>query len=181
MSLNGLSDQNQDGGREAVAVGEPEKKMKHMETAEPEWIIGRLYANWCGHCISMKEAWNDLKKDMEKEEKIKMIDIEDVEIETKLAELNKKYFPNKTSVTSGGFPTIFIFQTTNPEKTLKYYTGDRTKEKMKTWIEEHTQTKGGKTSGKRRVNRKTKKIQNKTGKKTKGKKANGKKTKGTKI
>jgi thiol-disulfide isomerase/thioredoxin len=179
MSLNGFSDQNQDGGREAVVaeVGGTE------ENTASEWVVGRLYAEWCGHCVSMKEAWSDLKKDMEKEGKIKFIDIEDKEIKesNKLAELNEKYFPNKTGVKEGGFPTIFIFQTKNPENTLEYYTGDRTKEKMKTWIETHTQTKGGKTNGKRGGNRKTQKIQKKTGRKARGRKAMGRKTKGKKI
>lgn len=179
MSLNGFSDQNQDGGREAniVKVGETENKMKPMETAASEWIVGRLYADWCGHCISMKEAWVALKKDMEKEGKIKFIEIQDVEIETKLAELNEKYFPNKTGVKSGGFPTIFLFQTTNPENPPLYYTGERTKEEMKKWIETNTQTKGGKRGG----DQKTKKIQKKTGRKTRGRKTKERKAKGKKI
>ena len=182
MSLNGFSDQNQDGGREAVDVIESENKIKPMEAAASEWIVGRLYADWCGHCISMKEAWVALKKDMEKEGKIKFIDIQDVEIETKLAELNEKYFLNKTGVKSGGFPTIFLFQTTNPENPPLYYTGERTKEEMKKWIETNTQTKGGKKGG----NQKTKKIQKKKTKNTRRRKPKGikikeRKAKGKKI
>ena len=189
MSLNGFFNQkNQDGGKEeevgVAEVGETENKMKTLEPIASEWIVGRLYADWCGHCISMKEAWVALKKDMEKEGKIKFIEIQDVEIETKLAELNRTYFPNKTGVKSGGFPTIFLFQTTNPEKTLNYFTKDRTLELMKKWVEEHTQKKGGKIGGKKGENRKTKKKQKKSKsgrKKTKGKKSKGRKTKGKKI
>ena len=122
---------------------------------EPQWIVGRIYAEWCGHCINMKSAWNKLRDNNEekggKEEKVKFIEIEDVNLELELPELNKKYFHGKEGVKSSGFPTIFIFHAEEPHKTLKYYSGERDVKSMSHWIEENIRSTNSTNSNNKTV------------------------------
>jgi hypothetical protein len=106
----------------------------------------------------LKGEWEKLKSVMKKEKggAVKFIEIEDIEMENKLHEMNQTYFQKgNEKVSSTGFPTIFMFQVTNPSKTLKYFNqsdGERTMSGLKTWIKKNmgdsvssmkSETKGG--------------------------------------
>jgi len=117
-------------------------------------LIGKVYANWCGHCQSLKPEWEKMKKDLtSKMKKMKKYSIEFVEIEEqeqdKLAEF-KERFPN---LSVNGYPTIFKSYGNG----LEYYQGERRADKMGNWliIQKHTRTMGGNKS-KRGRNKKTK-------------------------
>ena len=111
-------------------------------TEKPDWVVGRIYADWCGHCVNMKEDWVKIKKEMENG-KVKFLDIEEKEKDTEIPNMNKKYFDREELVKSSGYPTIFMFQVKNPKGTLQYYTGGRTYDLMKGWIEKTVSHTGG--------------------------------------
>lgn len=73
MSLNGLfseqQEQNQQHLQQLLQQDPPQQQEQHdvIEGGrKPDWIVGRIYADWCGHCVQMKEMWVRLKKDMKK-------------------------------------------------------------------------------------------------------------------
>lgn len=132
-------------GSGEVDLGGAEKKGKHAVDTIPEgteWVLGRVYAKWCGHCVHMKEDWDKLKTSVgdEKGGKVAVVDIEDIVMNSELPKLNKKYFKHHSGIQSAGFPTIFIYKTDNADNTLDYYKGERTYGAMKHWVESKLST-----------------------------------------
>ena len=172
MSLNGLfseqQEQNQQQLQQLLQQDPPQQQEQHdvIEGGrKPDWIVGRIYADWCGHCVQMKEMWVRLKKDMKKKKggAVVFLDIQDMEMGHKLPKLNKTYFQkgNHEGVKSSGFPTIFMFQVSNPGNTLEYYKGARDYLSMKTWIENKIKSRQRNPSSKMnrmKGGRKTKKM-----------------------
>ena len=97
-------------------------------------VIGKLYANWCGHCQSLAPEWDNLKLRLDKHIQAKQVifeDIEQAEENTKLLLLNKTYLngsSNQVAVQSG-YPTIFCIKGNNVE----YYNGSRDVNNMYQW------------------------------------------------
>ena len=89
-------------------------------------IVGKVYANWCGHCQNLKPEWKALKKSLSTS-RVQFIEIEESE-SAKRAHFEKK---NKTQLNVNGFPTIFKIQHGKP---VQYYTGPRTADAMRAWI-----------------------------------------------
>jgi thiol-disulfide isomerase/thioredoxin len=89
-------------------------------------IVGKVYANWCGHCQHLKPEWKALKKSLSNA-RVKFIEIEESE-SAKRAHFEKK---NKIQLDVNGFPTIFKIHTNKP---VEYYTGPRTADAMRAWI-----------------------------------------------
>jgi protein disulfide-isomerase A6 len=93
-------------------------------------ILGKVYANWCGHCQNLKPEWSKMKKDLQS--KIdKNCSIEFVEIEeSEIAKMDrfKKRFPH---LNVNGYPTIF--KNTGGDE-LEYYNGERTASDMSDWV-----------------------------------------------
>lgn len=93
-------------------------------------IVGKIYANWCGHCQHLKPEWSKMKKLIKMLEKkgfiIQYVEIE--ESETNKMDHFKTKFPD---LSVNGYPTIF--KNTNGNK-LEYYGGDRSASKMKEWV-----------------------------------------------
>lgn len=88
-------------------------------------IIGKVYADWCGHCEALKPKWEKLKEILPKG-RVQTIEIEESETE-KRTEFEKKY--NKT-INVNGYPTIFKIVNNK----IEYYSGPREPEDMKRWI-----------------------------------------------
>jgi len=89
-------------------------------------IIGKIYADWCGHCQTLEPEWNKIKKMMKKNKNIEMIEIEEKN-QTKL-DILKNQFPE---LQVNGYPTIFKIR---PNRHIEYYTGNRNAIDMKKWI-----------------------------------------------
>jgi thiol-disulfide isomerase/thioredoxin len=88
-------------------------------------IIGKVYANWCGHCQTLNPEWNKMKSLLKKNPNIQFVEIEESQ-KNKLNNLKKK-FPQ---LEINGYPTIFKI---NKKKQIEYYTGNRIAMDMKKW------------------------------------------------
>ena len=87
-------------------------------------IIGKIYANWCGHCQSLKPQWSKMKN-MIDNKNIKFIEIEEQEQK----KLNKFKYQHP-SLQINGYPTIFKI---HPNKKIEYYNKNRIANDMKKW------------------------------------------------
>ena len=97
-----------------------------MELKKKHGVI-LFYMNGCGHCETMKPAWNKLITDLKDKHKNEIIL---GAIESGNMEMFKKH---GISPSVSGFPTILYFhpnKLTNPEP----YNGDRSYEDLKKWI-----------------------------------------------
>jgi len=117
-------------------------------------IIGKIYADWCGHCQSLAPEWEIMKsKMMKSKSNIKIIEIE-VSNANKLERFKQKY-PN---IDINGYPTIFKIY---PNGQIDYYNGNRIAFDMKKWALEN-KYKNKKTNNRRSRsfrNNKTKKVE----------------------
>ncbi len=104
-----------------------------------ELVVGKLYADWCGHCQTLAPEWdtmktsikNKIKKGGNKFKKVDIVEIEESVQDSKLPALNSKYLDgskDKVEV-QGGYPTIFKIDGGR----VHYYGGERTAEKMEQW------------------------------------------------
>jgi thiol-disulfide isomerase/thioredoxin len=169
-----------DGGREAVVKhNSSEGKVEIKSELQPKWIVGRIFAEWCGHCRNMEKAWEELQNKIKEEKKgeVEFVEIEDIEMGKRLPSMNEKYFHKeggkKGGIESSGFPTIFMFHVGKASETLTYYKGEREMSPMKYWIEDNM--KGKLKGGKRRSRRVGKKGEKKGGKKGKTQRSKSKK------
>jgi len=114
-------------------------------------IIGKIYANWCGHCQSLKPEWNSMKKILQyKNKHIQFVEIE----ESQQKKLNK--FKNKfPKLEINGYPTIFKI---NANKSIEYYTGNRITNDMKKWATEKNTTRSTKKRFRKMKHNNTKKY-----------------------
>jgi thiol-disulfide isomerase/thioredoxin len=88
-------------------------------------IIGKVYADWCGHCQALKPKWEQLKKILPKG-RVQIVEIEEAETD-KRAQFEKKH---KKTIDVSGYPTIFKIVNNQ----IEYYTGPREPEDMKRWV-----------------------------------------------
>ena len=97
-----------------------------MELKKKHGVV-LFYMNGCGHCVTMKPAWNKLINELKEKHKNEIIlgaiDSGGMDI------FNKHGL--KPSVS--GFPTILYFNPKNPDKP-ESYSGDRSYEDLKKWI-----------------------------------------------
>jgi len=114
-------------------------------------IIGKIYANWCGHCNSLKPEWYKMKKLLKyKNKNIQFVEIE----EGQQQKLNnfKNRFPQ---LEINGYPTIFKI---TANKQIEYYTGNRITNDMKKWATEKSKTISTKKRFRNINNNRTKKY-----------------------
>jgi thiol-disulfide isomerase/thioredoxin len=112
-------------------------------------IVGKVYANWCGHCQILKPEWAKFKQSIPNG-RVQFIEIEESE------SAKRSNFENKmnTKLNVNGYPTIFKI---NKKKPVEYYTGPRTAHHMRRWI--MTNKKNQKNTTNKRMNKKHRKTQ----------------------
>ena len=93
-------------------------------------VIGKIYANWCGHCESMKDEWDVLEKKVDKNVYI-VLNTEESEIPNRIDEINQIYLKDsEEKLAASGYPTIYRIE----QNKLRYYGGDRTSDAMYDWF-----------------------------------------------
>jgi len=113
-------------------------------------LIGKVYANWCGHCISLKPDWKKMKSHIKKN--FKNIEF----IEAEVSEINKiKNLKNKHNIVAKGYPTLFKIRESGQ---VEYYKGPRQTNDLIHWAsgngENYMGGKGGNGGKSRRKNAK---------------------------
>ena len=125
--------------------------------------VGRIHADWCGHCVALKDQWAKLKHKFHqnvgrslKRVTIEHHDFEDSEdrkrqghfVDKELEHYNNTHLahsPIKVAL-QNGYPTIFRVLNGH----LEYHSGDRTAEPMFDWFTRGiTNQSGGGTKKKR--------------------------------
>ena len=105
-------------------------------------VCGLVYANWCGHCLSLKPEWvkmvKNIKQKVNKNQYNEPIFVpfeqSKIELLREFNEKNAQYLDNKT-VTYSGFPTLFKIH----NGIISYYDGQREANSMEKWfMEENT-------------------------------------------
>jgi len=100
-------------------------------------LVGKVYANWCGHCRELKPVWKQLKTFIKTKAKSLGLKVDFVEIEEsqkkKMAHF-KKWNPD---LEVNGYPTIFKKKKGGQ---IEYYNGERELDKMRHWILEENQS-----------------------------------------
>jgi len=135
--------------------------------------MGKIYANWCPHCVALEPEWNKMKENLKnhktaKNSKVNFIEIEQSQMEEKIHEVNKGILNGTVEKLSGdkGFPTIFCIY----GKKINYYNGSRDANNMTEWVLSinNTRKKKVQTGGTRnhRKKRKSRYLKIKTRKNT---------------
>ena len=110
-----------------------------MQVVDSDTIIGKIYANWCGHCQTLVPEWDSMKSaimskpDLAK--KYKFVEIESANQEPRIRYINKHYLKNSaTKLILDGYPTLFKIK----DGKLSYYKGPRRANDMTNWYTNHT-------------------------------------------
>lgn len=91
-------------------------------------IYGRIHAKWCGHCTSMREDWEALRKKTEND--MTCIDIEEKHVPKKIPRFNKLVHPNPELKPPSGYP--YIFRVVNNQ--LEEHSGNRDIDTLYNWL-----------------------------------------------
>ena len=96
-----------------------------------EYIVGLIYATWCGYCNQMKPAWDKFAENIKNDDGFKNLggivkEIESAELDVENNTILKDIHIDLKRET---YPCIFKV---NKGK-LSYYKGDRTEEAFKKW------------------------------------------------
>jgi thiol-disulfide isomerase/thioredoxin len=118
---------------------------RHKKSKKNVLHVGKIYADWCGHCQTLQPEWARMKNDMKLAmgRSLQNIHIEFVEmgdtpknkakgltVEGMITKYNGKHLPNSVEkVKSDGYPTLF--KVLNGK--LEYYAGNRDANSMYTW------------------------------------------------
>lgn len=104
------------------------RKTQKKKYPKKHITVGKIYANWCGHCQALKPEWTKMRDILSKKRHpVYYVEIEESQIEQKLPALKQKY---GVDVTYSGFPTLFLIDNGK----VKYYNGNRTSHEMANWV-----------------------------------------------
>lgn len=131
----------------------------NVEDSRNQLIIGKVTAEWCGHCQSLQPKWDTMENEIINEcspmsesnndfyldnrnNKIQFYKIDSNNQEDPIRKINDTYLLNSNEkLTVNGYPTIFKINGNQ----LQYYQGEREPEPMKQWFfMKNATTTGGK-------------------------------------
>jgi len=109
-------------------------------------LVGKIYADWCGHCVSLKPEWAKLKNMIKhnmgrslKNVHIEFVEIGDTEenksigktVDNMIHDFNNKHMSNSPTklALDGGYPTVFK----HCNGKLEYYKGERNAAALYKW------------------------------------------------
>tara|TARA_B110000008_G_scaffold245441_1_gene255713 strand:- start:675 stop:1091 length:417 start_codon:yes stop_codon:yes gene_type:complete len=118
---------------------------KKRNVPKKKVIIGKIYADWCGHCKSLKPEWQQMK-DMIKMNTGRSLtnvefeihemgetaenDMRNISLQQQINDFNYKHFPNgDKKVEANGYPTLFKIC----RKKIDYYNGPRIAKDLYKW------------------------------------------------
>ena len=108
------------------------------------FLLVKIHANWCPHCINMRPEWSKLMNNINtKSYKPEVFDIEEKQMH-KLDLLNKKYNLRRP-IQSNGYPTIVKVYRGKPD----YFQGNRDSTSMMSWLYKNIKS-NKKTMGKKK-------------------------------
>ncbi len=132
-----------------------EHKAPATQQASPNvFVVGKIYATWCGHCVALEPKWkkltSQLRKMVPKKQHLVIAEIESENMDAGLVALNATHLLNseKKVELNGGYPTIFKIINGN----VTYYEGPREVKPMLKWALDGIKTKS--ITQKRNHNRK---------------------------
>lgn len=105
------------------------------KSSEHAFVVGKIYATWCGHCVALEPKWKkfarQLHKIVPKKHNLVIAEIESETMDAGLAALNATHLPNSEQKVAlhGGYPTIFKII----NKNITYYEGPREVKPMLQW------------------------------------------------
>lgn len=120
----------------------------NIEDNKNHLIIGKVTAEWCGHCQNLQPKWDIMEKEIINEcspiresdndfyldknnNKIEFYKIDSENQEEPIRKINDTYLLNSNEkLTVNGYPTIFKIDGNQ----LQYYQGEREPEPMKQWF-----------------------------------------------
>jgi thiol-disulfide isomerase/thioredoxin len=145
--------------------GGREQKHKHNKTAKAHHankpVVLLLHATWCGHCQQLMPEWERMESEINSSplrDKVEIVKIESADMDAKLPKY--KAMTHRKDIPMQGYPTIAMIHGGN----VKTYGGERSSEKIKTWI-----SSGGKSTdnsmfgGKKKQNKKSRRKGRKSG------------------
>ena len=126
--------QEQNNGQESLEVGGKRRHRKivhHNKTKSNKnaIVVGKVYADWCGHCQMLKPEWAKMKKHIyskKGKKHVVFVEIEEKQIESKLRPLEKEH---SVKVNINGYPTLFRISGGK----VVYYNGNRQSNEMSRW------------------------------------------------
>ena len=92
-------------------------------------IVGKIYANWCGHCHALKPEWKKMRKILKRKpngRKYKFVEIEETQMDKKMSQFQEDH---NVQLQANGFPSLFRLENGK----LDYYAGPRTAHQMAEW------------------------------------------------
>lgn len=89
-------------------------------------VVGKIYADWCGHCQNLIPVWNDLKKKLGGTHEFVEVEQKEIDTTNKLAALRKRIKTGDKQIKYEGFPTLFKIKGGK----VSYYQGERNLEAL---------------------------------------------------
>jgi len=92
-------------------------------------VVGKVYADWCGHCQMLKPEWAKMKHRIHSKKgkgHVVFAEIEEKDIGTKLKKLEQEH---GVTVQANGYPTLFRISNGK----VHYYNGNRQSNTMANW------------------------------------------------
>jgi thiol-disulfide isomerase/thioredoxin len=122
------------GGRVTLKRKSTKKKPQKKVTfkTSPEYIYGKIYATWCGHCQVLEPEWKKVEESLYPN---KSINIESAESEKLIRDFNTHYTKKlkiNVYLKANGYPTIFKLNKIGGN--VEYYEGNRSHGEILDWI-----------------------------------------------
>lgn len=122
-------DQEQDQYQEQSFGGRKRRHTAKKHSKKNTVVVGKVYADWCGHCQSLKPEWAKMKKRVyskKGKKQVVFVEIEEKQIGDKLQKIEKEH---GVKVEANGYPTLFRIEGGK----VNYYTGIRQSDAMANW------------------------------------------------
>jgi thiol-disulfide isomerase/thioredoxin len=81
-------------------------KVLDKKTQQPVLVL--IHAEWCGHCKALMPQWNDMKRQLLKDNSYTSENIKEIESEElyKLDDINRDYIEDGNNIYADGYPTM---------------------------------------------------------------------------